>query len=130
VSVTDCPAFLRISSVQPPVDPCGRFPSRPVLDHLASYACYETGRRTLSASGNIRIFHREAHVDAALANMEVAFFESLDGLEARVDGQCVAVLRDYRTYMHVPWPCRKKLLPELTFDPRPSIRSPRIAVAH
>jgi len=69
-----------------------------MLERLENYACYEIGRRTLSPSGSIRMFNREAHVDATLAKKEVAFFENLEGLEARVDGQCVAILRDYRTY--------------------------------
>ncbi|MEO8410759.1 MAG: DDE-type integrase/transposase/recombinase, partial [Propionivibrio sp.] len=69
-----------------------------LLDDLESYASYEIGRRTLSATGSFRLFNRDAHVDAALANQEVIFFESLAGLEVRIDSQAVAVLPDYRTY--------------------------------
>ena len=101
-----------------------------VFDHLESYACYEIERRTLSATGGFRMFNREAHVDAALANKEVIFFENLEGLEARIDGQGVAVLRDYRTYRHMSWYDLRKLPPVLNFEPCATFESPRIAVAN
>jgi transposase InsO family protein len=107
-----------------------RAASSDVLDQLESYACHEVGRRTLSAAGSFRMFNREAHVDATLANREVIFFESLEGLEARVDGQSVAVLRDYRTYTHIPWWQREELPPILNFEPCNPVGSPRIAVAN
>lgn len=101
-----------------------------VLDHLESFACYEIERRTLSATGGFRMFNREAHAEAALANKEVIFFESLEGLEARIDGQGVAVLRDYRTYRHMSWYELRKLPPVLNFEPCATFESPRIAVAN
>lgn len=58
-----------------------------MLDQLESFAYYEIGRRTLSAVGSFRIFNRDAYVDVAFANQEVIFFESLEGLEARIDGR-------------------------------------------
>ena len=69
-----------------------------MLDYLESYARYEIGSRILSASGSLRMFNRDVYVDETLAKREVVFSESLNGLEARIDNQCVAVLRDYRTY--------------------------------
>lgn len=75
------------------------------------------------------MFNHEARVDAALANREVIFFESLEGLEARVDGQSIAILRDYRTYTHMSWVDLKRLPPVLNFEPCATSRSPRIAVA-
>ena len=92
-----------------------------VLNRLESFASHEIGRRMLSASGSFRLFKREAHVDAALAKQEVVFFETLDGLEARVDGQSVAVLRDYRTYRQkaVGFYSQHKIPTVLHFEPLP-----------
>jgi hypothetical protein len=36
-----------------------------------------------------------------MANIEVTFFESLEGLEARLNGQCLVVLKDYRAWMPI-----------------------------
>jgi transposase InsO family protein len=107
-----------------------RAASSDVLDQLESYARYEVGRRTLSAAGSLRIFNREAHVDERLANREAVFFESLEGLEARVDGQSVAVLRDYRTYRQMVAYRQNEIPPRLHFEPCASAGSPRIAVAN
>ena len=108
-----------------------RTASPDILDHLESFASYETGRRTLSADGSFRMFNREAHVDAMLAEREVIFFESLGGLEARMDGQCVALLRDYRTYKQkaVGFYTENEVPKVLQFEPCVKARSPRIAVA-
>jgi hypothetical protein len=77
------------------------------------------------------MFNREAHVDAALANKEVIFFESLEGLEARIDGQRVAVLRGYRTYRQTMGAYRyKEIPPVLQFEPCVTVECPRIAVAN
>ncbi len=102
-----------------------------MLDHLESYASYEIGRRTLSVAGSFRMFNREAQVDGALANREVNFFESLEGLEARAEGQCVALLRDYRTYRQkaVGFYSQNEIPAVLHFDPCAPAGSPRIAVA-
>jgi transposase InsO family protein len=101
-----------------------------MLDHLESYASYETGRRTLSAAGSFRLFNREACVDRRLGNSEVTFFETLEGLEARIDGEDIAVLRDYRSYTHMSWVEQRSLPPVLNFEPRAARESPRIAVAN
>jgi transposase InsO family protein len=103
-----------------------------VLDQLESYASYEIDRRILSASGSFRMFNRDAHVNVALAKMEVVFFESLEGLEARIDGRCVAVLRDYRTYRQkaVGFYSQNEIPPVLHFEPCVPAGSPRIAVAN
>ena len=74
-----------------------------LFDQLVSYAGYEIGRRTLSAAGSFRMFNREACVDTRLGNREVTFVGNLEGLEARVDGQSIALLRDYRSYAHMSW---------------------------
>jgi hypothetical protein len=109
-----------------------RAASSDVLDCLESFASYEIGRRILSASGSFRLFNRDAHVDAALARQEVIFFESLEGLEARVNGQGVAVLRDFRTYRQkaVGFYNQHEIPPVLHFEPLFPVESPRIAVAN
>ncbi|MGB3222964.1 MAG: DDE-type integrase/transposase/recombinase [Desulforhopalus sp.] len=94
-----------------------RAASPEVLDYLESYARYEIGRRILSASGSLRMFNRDAYVDVTLAKREVVFSESLNGLEARIDNQCVAVLRDYRTYRQMVGYRQSELPPVLNFDP-------------
>ena len=100
-----------------------------VLERLESYACYEVGRKVIPATGCIRLFGREASLGAALANVEVTFWESLEGLEARIDGQCVVVLRDYRTFKQMAVYEWRQLPPALYFEPYERAICPRIAVA-
>jgi transposase InsO family protein len=100
-----------------------------VLDRLESYACYEVGRKVIPATGNLRLFGRDAYLDAALGGAEVTFFESLEGLEARLNGQCVAVLRDYRTFKQMTCYRGHQLPPALYFEPYAPVIYPRIAVA-
>ena len=66
--------------------------------HKLWHACYEMGRKVIPATGYIRLFGRNASLGAALANADVTFWESLAGLEARINGQGVVVLREYRTF--------------------------------
>jgi hypothetical protein len=75
------------------------------------------------------MFGREAYVGAALARIEGTFFESLDGLEARMNGQCVAVLRNYRTFRQMPSYEWKHRPPILYFEPYEPGICPRMAVA-
>ena len=75
-----------------------RTASHDVLDSLESQVSYEVSRKVISATGTIRLFGRDAYVGTMLANTAVVFWESLEGLEARVDGTCVTILRHYRTY--------------------------------
>jgi hypothetical protein len=99
-----------------------------VLERLDSYACYEIGRKIIPATGRIRMFGRNAHIGKIWANVEVTFFESLEGLEARLNGQWrgVAVLKDYRSFRQMP-PYRwsRELPRALYFESR----GPRIAGA-
>ncbi len=88
-----------------------------VLARLESYAAYEMGHKMISATGCIRLFGREAYVGAALANVEVVFWESLEGLEVRHHGQCVAVLREYRTFRQMYLYREQQLPPVLSFEP-------------
>jgi transposase InsO family protein len=100
-----------------------------VLDRLESYACYEMGRKVISATGRIRLFGRDAYLTAELAHVEVTFWESVEGLEARVNGQCIAVLREYRTFRQMTMYRGNELPPVLYFEPYERANCPRIAVA-
>jgi transposase InsO family protein len=101
-----------------------------VLDHLESYAVYEVSRRVLPPSGCIRMCNRDVYLDTALAGVEVTFFETLEGLEARVDGQCVGLLRGYRDLRKLPAWEWSRLPSTLYFEPsNGECGSPRIAVA-
>ena len=101
-----------------------------MLERLESYACYEVRRRSIPATGWIRLFRRDAYVGKMAANKEVTFFETLDGLEARLNGQCVAVLKDYRTFQQMAFTYRDDELPSIfRFEPYAPVICPRIAVA-
>jgi hypothetical protein len=98
-----------------------------VLENLESYACYEIGRKTIPATGSIRLFGRDAHIGTMCANVEVTLFESLEGLEARFNGQCLAVLKDYRRFKQMSSSYQQNDLPSsLRFEP---LVCPRIAGA-
>ncbi len=88
-----------------------------VLERLERYACYEVGRKTIPVTGNIRLFGRDAYVGTAWANVEVTLVESLEGLEARLHGQCVAVLREYRSFKQMTCYRSHQLPPVLYFEP-------------
>jgi transposase InsO family protein len=103
--------------------------SQEVLASLERYASYEVARKVISATGSIRLFGRNAYVGMMLANTEVTFWESLEGLEARVNGVCLTILRDYRTYLQMTSYRRRELPPFFFFEAYPSTVRPRIAVA-
>jgi transposase InsO family protein len=100
-----------------------------VLDNLENQAGYEVARKVTSATGTIRLFGRDAHVGLMWANTEVVFWESLEGLEARVDGTCIAILRDYRTYLKMTCSRWWDLPSSLSFEACQLLTCPRIAVA-
>ena len=101
-----------------------------VLERLESYARYEIGRKTIPATGRIRLLGRNAYIGKRAANIEVTFFESLDGLEAWINGQSVAVLRHYRTFKEIAFHWRRGRLPQaFYFEPCSPVMCPRIAVA-
>ncbi len=95
-----------------------------VLERLESCACYETGRKSIPKTGIIRLFGRDAHLGTDLANLEITFFESLEGLEARHNGQCLAVLRDYRTFRQMLCYRGHLLPPSFHFEPCKPSSSP------
>jgi hypothetical protein len=101
-----------------------------VLERLESYARYEIGRKTIPATGRIRLLGRNAYIGKMAANIEVTFCESLDGLEVWINGQGVAVLRDYRTLKQIAFHWRTGRLPQaFYFEPFTPVVCPRIAVA-
>jgi hypothetical protein len=101
-----------------------------VLERLESYARYEIGRKTIPATRRICLLGRNAYIGKMAANIEVMFFESLDGLEAWINGQCMAVLRDYRTFKQIAFHWRTGRLPRaFYFEPFTPVVRPRIAVA-
>ena len=99
-----------------------------VLERLESYACYELRRKIIPATGTIRLFNRDAHL-GAMAGREVTLFESLEGLEARFNGER-AVLKNYRTFQQLDAPWRRdELPPAFYFEPCKPVICPRIAGA-
>lgn len=101
-----------------------------ILERLESYTCYELRRKTIPATGWIRLFRRDAYVGKVAANTEVTFFETLDGLEARLNGQCVGVLKDYRAFQQIAFGWRSSDLPSRLYFRRSSgATRPRIADA-
>ena len=106
-----------------------RFASLDLLARLETYAYYEVGCQVISPPGTIRVCSRDAYVGRAFSGSEMVFFETLEGLEASVDGPCVAILRDYRTVRQLPAWERDKLPRVLYFEPYERAICPRMAVA-
>ena len=67
---------------------------------------------------------------SAWVGIEVTFFESLEGLEARTEGQCPALLKDYRSIRQPSSWEWDKLPPVLYFEPLGKATCPRIAVGN
>ena len=83
----------------------------------------------IPATGGLRLCGRNAFLGAVLAHVEVTFWESLTGLEAQVNGPCVVVLREYRTFKQLAvyrWNQRPLVL---SFAPDEQAICPRMAVA-
>jgi transposase InsO family protein len=98
-----------------------------VLASLERYACYEIGTKHLSPTGCFRLLGREAHVGEKYANSDVTLYETLDGLEARRDGQCLAFLRDYRTFKQIAcysWDRHRQLPETFYFEPQVPLDCP------
>ncbi len=107
-----------------------RFASSEVLDHLEDYASYEVRRKVIPPDGSIRMCNRDAYVGREFAGIEIGLFETLEGLEARVEDQCVAILRGYRDMWRIyPWLWDKELPAALYFERQERATCPRIAVA-
>jgi len=75
-----------------------------LLDKLESFASYEVGRKIISTGGCIRMFGRSVRVGAEFAGFEVTFFETLEGLEARLGDKRIGLLKNYRDLRQLsPW---------------------------
>jgi hypothetical protein len=68
------------------------------LDRLESFARCEVKRKVVSRYGYVPLFGRIAYVGRGWREREVTFVETLEGLEACMEGRCVAVMRDYWKY--------------------------------
>ena len=74
---------------------------------------------------NWQNLHRVAKLGlGTMAGREVTFFESLEGLEARFNGEC-AVLKDYRTFKQMVMHYRQRELPPaFYFEPYKTVICP------
>ncbi len=88
------------------------------------------GHKVIPATGCIRLCGREAHVGATWANRAVVCWESLEGLDVRYQGQCGAVLREYRTFRQMLPYRAAQIPPVLYFVPYEQDICPRNAVAY
>jgi hypothetical protein len=69
-----------------------RFALPGVLDRLESFAQYEVKRKVVSSYGYIQMFGCMAYVGRAWKGREVALVETLEGMEAHIEGQRVAIM--------------------------------------
>jgi hypothetical protein len=105
-----------------------RWAPQELLDHLESFAWHEVKRKFLDRDGYIPMFGRMAYVGRAWKEREITFIETLEGLEAHVEGRCVAVMRDYWKYRKLPsWEWRT-IPPRLYFRPYERGLCPRHSV--
>ena len=65
----------------------------------------------------------------SLVGVEAAFVAPLDGLEARIDGQCVALLKEYWALRKLSSWERARLPSLLFFEPWEWVTCARMAVA-
>ena len=101
-----------------------------LLDRLESFAYYKIAQRIIPADGSIKMFGRKAYLGEHLAGVEVMLVETLDGLEAQVDGQSVGLLRNYRDMRQLSnWDWRK-LQQALYFEKEKWVACPLNVVAY
>ena len=105
-----------------------RFASPELLDRLESFARHEVKRKVVSPYGYVQMFSRIAYVGRAWSGKEVAFVETLDGLEAIIEGRCVAVMTDYWKFRKLQGWDRRTIPPRLYFQQYERATRPRIAV--
>jgi hypothetical protein len=106
-----------------------RFAPQELLDRLETFALCEVKRKAVSRYGYIPMFGRNAYVGRAWREKELTFVETLEGLEAHIEGRCVAVMREYWKYRKLQtWEWRT-IPPRLYFKAYERVTCPRIAVA-
>jgi transposase InsO family protein len=106
-----------------------RFAPQDLLDRLEGFARCEVKRKVVSRYGYIPMFGRITYVGRAWRERELTFVETLEGLEAHAEGQCVAIMRDYWKYRKLPTWERRTIPPRLYFRPYEKVDCPRMAVA-
>jgi hypothetical protein len=106
-----------------------RIASQELLDRLESFARYEVKRKVVSRYGYIQMLGRVAYVGSAWREREITLVETLEGLDAQIEGQCVAIMKDYWKFRKLPtWEWRT-IPPRLYFQQEKRATCPRIAVA-
>jgi putative transposase len=106
-----------------------RFAPQELLDCLEGFAWCEVRRKVVSHYGYIQLFGRIAYVGRAWRERELTFVETLDGLEAHVEGRCVAMMGDYWKYRKLQTWKWRTIPPRLYFKPYERVTCPRMAVA-
>jgi hypothetical protein len=106
-----------------------RLASQELLDRLESFARYELKRKIVSRYGYIPMLGRIAYVGRAWRQREITLVETLEGLEAQIEGQCVAIMTDYWKFRKLPSWERETIPPRLYFRPYKKVTCPRMAVA-
>jgi hypothetical protein len=94
-----------------------RVASPQFLERPESFARYEIARKVVSRYGYIQMFGRIAYVGRAWKEREMTFDESLDGLEAQIEGQRVAIMKDYWKSKKLPSRERRTTPPRSYFQP-------------
>ena len=106
-----------------------RLASQELLDRLERFARYELKRKVVSRYGYIPVVGRVAYVGRAWRQREITLVETLEGLEAQIEGQCVAIMTAYWKFRKLPSWERGAIPPRLYFRPYERATCPRMAVA-
>jgi hypothetical protein len=106
-----------------------RLAPQELLDRLESFARYEVKRKVVSRYGYIQMLGRVVYVGRAWKEREITLVETLAGLEAQIEGQCVAMMKDYWKFRKLPSWERKTIPPRLYFQPDKRATHPQNAVA-
>jgi hypothetical protein len=111
------------------LDEHDRWAPQELLDRLESFAQCEVKRKVVSRYGYIQMLGRIAYVGRVSREQEVTLVETLEGLEAQIEGQCVAIMKDYWKFRKLPSRERRTIPPRLYFQQDKRATCPRIAVA-
>jgi hypothetical protein len=103
--------------------------SQEILDRLESFARYEVKRKVVSRCGYIQMFGRIAYVGRTWREREITLVETLEGMEAPIEGQCMAIMKDYWKFRKLPSWERRTIPPRLYFQQEKRATCPRMAVA-
>ena len=109
--------------------PSFRGADQDLLDRLQSFARYEVKRKVVSRYGYIQMLGRVAYVGRAWRKREITLVETLEGLDAQIEGQCVAIMKDYWKFRKLPSWERRTIPPRLYFQQDERAICLRMAVA-